>query len=349
MMPPLFESDLDHVLEHTRGLWGELQKGRIFITGGTGFFGCWLLESFCHANSKLSLDAEAVVLTRNPQAFLERMPHLAARKDLKWVEGDVRSFAFPAGSFSHVIHAGTTSSAPVPPLEMWDTIVNGTRRVLEFAVQSGAKEFLFTSSGAVYGRQPEGMLAIPEDYNGAPDPNDPNSAYGEGKRAAEMLCALFHREHGIKTKIARCFAFIGPHLPLDAHFAAGNFIRDAIRGGPILVNNGAPYRSYLYAADLAIWLWTILLEARPARPYNVGSDVALSISALANTVTRLSQSTVQEKHPPPLMRSQYVPCISRAKKELNLNAFIHLEEAIQRTIRWHRLETRYGHQQQHGL
>lgn len=337
MMPPLFESDLDHVLEHTQGLWGELEKGRIYITGGTGFFGCWLLESFCHANSKLSLGAEAVVLTRNARAFLEKMPHLAARKDLKWVEGDVRTFAFPQGAFSHVIHAGTTSSAPVAPLEMWDTIVNGTRRVLEFTAQSGAKKLLFTSSGAVYGRQPEGMKAIPEDYSGAPNPNDPNAAYGEGKRAAELLCALFNGVHGIETKIARCFAFAGPHLPLDAHFAVGNFIRDAMAGGPVVVKNGAPYRSYLYAADLAIWLWTILFKGEPARPYNVGSDAAMSISALAGTVAQLFGVELEEKtkHPQSTGGS-YVPCIRRAQKELELNVHIAIEEAIQRTFRWHR-------------
>ena len=195
----------------TRESYGEELRGqRIFITGGTGFFGCWLLESFAHANARLALDATAVVLSRNPDAFRQKALHLFGNPSIHFVSGDVRKFAFPEGEFSHVIHAGTTSSAPVPPLEMLDTITAGTRRVLDFAVACGANKFLLTSSGAVYGKQPPDMTHIPETYTGAPDPADPNSAYGEGKRAAELLCAIYHQQHGLEAKIARCFAFVGP-------------------------------------------------------------------------------------------------------------------------------------------
>ena len=341
LVNPLAE-DLDHVLAHTEGLWEELRGQSIFITGGTGFFGCWLLESFAWANEKLQLKAEAVVLSRDPAAFRAKAPHLATNPAIRFHVGDVRSFDSPPGKFSHVIHAATEAGAKMneeDPGLMLDTIIIGTRHTLDFAVACGAKKFLLTSSGAVYGKQPAELTHIPEEYVGAPDPLDPGSAYGEGKRAAELLCALYHRQHGLETKIARCFAFVGPYLPLDAHFAIGNFISDALRGGPIEVKgDGSPYRSYLYAADLAIWLWTILLRGLACLPYNVGSEDARSIAGVADAVAGISANVAVRiaQRPAMLPSSRYVPKTKRAEDELGLGTWIPLEDAINRTLDYHR-------------
>ena len=332
--------DLDDILVRTYDLWDELRSQRIFITGGTGFFGCWLLESLIWANDKLGLNAEVVVLTRNYDAFRKKAPHLANHPSIQFIIGDVTSFNFPEGNFSYVIHAATEASAKLNeenPLLMFDTIVQGTRHTLEFAKLCQAKKFLLTSSGAVYGKQPSALTHIPEDYIGAPDPTHAQSAYGEGKRAAEMLCTLYGKQYGFETKIARCFAFVGPYLPLDTHFAIGNFIRDGLQGGPILVNgDGTPYRSYLYAADLAVWLWTILLKGRSCYPYNVGSDFDLSISRIAHLVAQVFQPQVEviiaQKPLAGKEAERYVPLTNRALSDLGLKSMIGLEDAIKRTI-----------------
>ena len=344
MLANPLSADLDHVLAQTKDLWDELRGQRILITGGTGFFGCWLLESFAWANDRLGLGAEAVVLTRNPAAFQQKAPHLAERKDIRFLAGDVRDFPFPEGEFSHVIHAATETNAKLydsDPATMADTIVAGTRRVLEFCRWSRARKLLLTSSGAVYGRQPAEVTHLGEDFAGAPEPLQPGSVYGEAKRVAEMLCVHQARQGVTEAKLARCFAFVGPYLPLDSHFAAGNFIRDAFRGGPIQVNgDGTPFRSYLYAADLAIWLWTILFHGQSARPYNVGSARDLTIAELAATVNRVfgeklavSIARMPVSGQPP---QRYVPSVERAEKELGLREWINLEEGIRRTVLWHR-------------
>lgn len=340
--PPLPSEDLEHVLTHTRDLWTEARGQSIFLTGGTGFFGVWLVESFLHANAALGLNARLVVLTRDPAAFARKAPHLTGRAGLEFVAGDVRDFVFPVARFAHVIHAATAAgarlSAEAPP-GMRDTIIGGTRRVLEFCAQAGAKKFLYVSSGAVYGPQPAGLSHIPEDYPGVPDPHLAGDAYGEGKRAAELLCLEQARRSGCEFKIARCFAFVGPHLPLDAHYAIGDFIGDAMAGRPIRVKgDGTAIRSYLYAADLAVWLWTILFHGAPTRVYNVGSQNGLPIAELAREVGIALGANAPAlsglMHLPADKTSRYIPDTKRASAELGLRELIPLPEAIRRTASW---------------
>ena len=335
--------DLNHILNHTAGLWQEMRGKRIFITGGTGFFGCWFLESFAWANDNLDLNAKAVVLTRNYDAFQTKAPHLTSNPAIQFHGGDVKNYHFPDGKFSHIIHAAASTDVKLydeNPLHMYDAIVEGTRHTLDFAFHCNAQKFLLVSSGAVYGKQPSDMTNVPEDYCGAPDPTDVDSVYGEGKRVAELLCVLFAKKYNIETKIARCFAFVGPYLPLDIHYAVGNFIRDGLNGGPILVNgDGTPYRSYLYAADLAIWLWTILFKGESCCPYNVGSEDAVTIAELADNVARcfrkpveirIAKIPIQDK---PAVR--YVPSTKRVREILGLRESISRIHGIKRTILFH--------------
>jgi nucleoside-diphosphate-sugar epimerase len=335
-------ADLDHILRHTGDLWDELRGERLFITGGTGFFGCWLLESLLWANQHFKLRAQAVILTRRPAIAKQALPHLMLDPAITLLGGDVRTFAFPTGQFSHIIHAATESNATArseDPVHALDTIVNGTRRTLDFALHCHATKLLLTSSGAVYGRQPSNLSHIPEEYAGAPDPFDPGSAYGQGKRLAEHLCTQYAHLHALQPKVARCFAFVGPYLPLNTDFAIGNFIRDALAGGPIVVSgDGTPLRSYLYASDLAIWLWTILFRGKSLRPYNVGSESSISIAGLATLVAGTSSPAsaiiIDSAVPAGFPAERYVPSTKSARDDLGLTQLIDLEPGILKTFKW---------------
>lgn len=343
MTPPLPKDDIDLILTKTAPLWEEMRGNRLFVTGGTGFFGCWLVESFLAANRRFELKAEITVLTRTPEAFEKKCPHLAEDRALTLHGGDVSNFDFPAGEYRYVIHAATEASAKMiaeQPQQMLATILDGTRRSLEFATTHGTRKYLLTSSGAVYGEQPPEVSHIAEDFPGAPNPVRASSVYAEGKRAAELMCAVYQAAFPIECKIARCFAFVGPHLPLDAHFAVGNFLRDAMRDRAIVVEgDGTPRRSYMYAADLAIWLWTMLFAAPSLDPFNVGSDRSISIRELAEAVPAAigSSSRVQvAKSPQPgAPLRQYVPAITKAEQRLGLTCTVALEEALRRTAAWY--------------
>ena len=342
-MPNLLSSrDLDEMLDSTDDIHRSLDKSRLLITGGTGFFGRWLLESWADASDRLGLDRIAVVVTRDPQRFNATAPHLASHASIKVVTGDVLGPNPLDGTFDGAIHAATAASlelALTAPRVMFDTIVNGTANVLEWLRPSGNVPLLFTSSGAVYGPQDPLVERIDESCTSGADPLDPSAVYAEAKRAAEMLCAIEAIDR-VQCKIARCFAFVGPHLPLRAHFAIGNFIGDGLAGGPIIVEgDGTTKRSYLYASELTTWLWRIFHEGQGGRAYNVGSDRAYGLGEVAHIVSSHCSNveiTINEMSAPDGLPARYVPDTTRARQELGLTMSVSIDEAVGRTLDWHR-------------
>ncbi len=317
--------------------WRALANKRVFITGGTGFVGKWLLATLLDADIKLGLNCQITVLSRDPSAFLQQWPALTER--VKWIKGDVRDFPIGMDRFDVIVHAATDVATHASPEDVFLTCVDGTRRVLTLARQCGAEKLLLVSSGAVYGPIPSAMKHVPESHTGGPDPLQRNSAYGEGKRAAEWLVAQAGGNL-LEVKIARVFAVVGPHLPLDKHFAIGNFLQAAIAGEAIVIQgDGTPYRSYLYAADMAAWLWAVLLRGNSGRAYNVGSEEGISIESLAHcvcaTLDKPPNINVLQQAKPGSAGTHYVPDTSRARTDLGLPLALSLHDAILRTAQWH--------------
>lgn len=308
----------------------------VLLTGGTGFFGYWLLSLF-DLLAERGLDLKVRALSRRPADFAARAPWLAARPWLTWISGNVRDFHDDA-PVDYVLHAATDTDADAhrQPLAIMDDILLGTRHTLAHGRSAGAVRMLYVSSGAIYGPQPVHLERIGEDALCACDACHPASAYGEAKRAAEQWSLQFGLQHHITIPVARCFAFVGSGLPLDGHFAIGNFIGDALAGRAIQVaGDGTPLRSYLHGADLAIWLLQLLAHGQHGRAYNVGSDQAVSIGTLADTV----RQTLASPHPVHIarhaadnaLRNRYVPSIERARHELGLDVWTPLPDAIRLT------------------
>jgi dTDP-glucose 4,6-dehydratase len=336
---PSLTKDLEFIFSQTSSLWEQLRGKQLFITGATGFFGCWLLESFLWANEKLNLNASATLLTRNKNNFCSKYPHLAQNPSFTVFEGDITSFSFPEEQFDYIIHAATDTSSSAENLSIWHTIVDGTRHVLEFAKYCHAKQILFVSSGAVYGRQPHDVTHLSEIHNCQPQLTDHYSTYALGKYTAEHLCFLYAQQYGLEIKIARCFAFVGPYISLTSSFAIANFIANGLKGEDIVIQgDGTTYRSYLYMADLTIWLWNILFHGKSLRPYNVGSDQMISLKEVADLVATCFKhrpKVIVKKPAGSNLPERYVPSIQRAQDELGLTPKIDLQSAIQSTIDWY--------------
>jgi nucleoside-diphosphate-sugar epimerase len=335
------EQDFSDVVDRVGDDWLALKNANIFITGGTGFIGRWMLETLRQADLRLSLNVRATILTRSPEDFRHKAPQLFSYPAFSYYSGDVKDFQFLSSDFTHIIHAATDASAELNdanPREMFDTVVAGTRAVLDFSVKTQARRVLNLSSGAVYGPQPSHMISIAEDYTGAPDCARAVNAYAEAKRAAEMLCAIYGKQFNLNITTARIFALLGPYLNLDAHFAAGNFIRDALSSKKIIIkSSGSAVRSYLYISDAVAMLWTLLIRGKAGGAYNLGSGEGIPIKDLAERVASLlgeSGCEILGKDDQGWNPGRYVPDVSLLESELNLKQTVSLDQAILRTASW---------------
>src|SRR6185437_4623814 len=330
-------ADLDDAVTRATDDLRRWKGARVLVTGGTGFLGRWLVSTLFQANRQLDLGLRLVLLTRHPAAIPLDDP------SVELVGGDVRRPP-PLGTVDAVVHGATASastgpdgggSIPPNPRTIAGTILDGTRAALEVAGASQAR-VLFLSSGAVYGRQ-EGS-AVAEDDLGALDPLDAGSAYGEAKRMAENWCAATTAAGEVQAVVGRLFAFVGPGIPLRSNFAAGNFLADALSGGPVQVaGDGRAVRSYLYAGELSEWLLALLARGRPGAAYNVGSPEAVTIAELAGLVAALPDPSVPVQilgTPGPARPHRYVPDTGRAEAELGLRPRVGLPDALQRSFTW---------------
>lgn len=338
----LDERDGDDVLAEAHRFASDLQRARIVVTGATGWFGTWLLDALVMLNRHLSLDLRIVAVSRDPEAFAKRHPMLHAAAEIEWIGADLREpqWTMP-GPVTHIVHAANDSAAGSDvdaPDRLFETIFTGTRNVLALAARERGAKLLLLGSGAVYGPSIDAAARFGETDRSAPDPLDPSNEYAEGKRAAESIAAVWHAARDVDVKIARCFAFVGPHMPFDAHFAIGNFIRDGIERDEIVVRgDGTPLRSYQYMSDLVVWLLTILVQGRAMRPYNVGSADAVAIATLARTAANATGRRVRVRIEGRAgLGHHYVPDVSRARVELGLSNRVSLDAAMSRTSDWFR-------------
>ncbi|MBT3870013.1 MAG: NAD-dependent epimerase/dehydratase family protein [Gammaproteobacteria bacterium] len=230
---------------------------------------------------------------------------------LKFLQADVTSVEI-SQSVDFIIHAATETASihfQTAPRAMLQTAIDGTNCVIEIAKKSPVTKVLFTSSGAVYGKSAGLGAAFSEDSASTLSTTNQSSAYGEGKRVSEMLGTLAAAVFGFEFIIARLFAFVGPFLRLDGHCAIGNFIDDGLHLDKITVKgDGSAIRSYMYSAELA------------------------------GLVGRICDKEVEIMQPPKpnLVPERYLPLVSKAAKELDLNLFHSLEDSISKTVLWHR-------------
>jgi nucleoside-diphosphate-sugar epimerase len=309
----------------------------ILITGVTGFVGRSLLDFFSQMMGHDHPTMSVVGVSRGDRlhaSLEEEFPFLKCH--VADLEDDMPEF----GDFDIIFHCATPASATMisdEPGRMLELIQRTTRSVISFAKgMRKAPRVVFASSGAVYDWSGQDSTPRSEDETRAPSPLDPRSSYGEGKRLGELLFTIADREGVLEFLDARMFAFAGRHLPLDTHFAIGNFVKNVCDRESITIT-GSPLttRSYLDANDMCEWLWVIAQTGARCRPYHVGSDKAVTIEALAQLVADVGRADFGIDTPIELSLqgrdtpvSFYVPSTSRTQDELGLTMTRSLRESV---------------------
>ena len=315
---------------------------RILMTGMTGFFGYPFLTLLLHFKKLTFDDTPVYILSRDKVTAQARLGLGLELESICWINGDIESFDFHE-PIDLIIHGASTSNfdkfTGATPFQRLSIIVNGTDNIIRIADRCGVSRVLFISSGSVYGNSTE--IRYPLSENSSFGPNiihDPESCYSEAKRFAELKLLLASNVMSFDVVIARCFAFIGPLLPLDLHFSVGNFINCAINNLPIILrSDGSAVRSYMYTYDLAIWLAAIIQKGRSSTAYNVGSDVQVSILELSYLVRDVlnpdlsiitSAASGESCNTSTSAPSFYVPSLDLAQSELGVSVWTSLRESI---------------------
>ena len=160
----ILTEDLDNIYRIGAPLWSELGNSRIFLTGGTGFFGCWLLRSLMHAIRHHGINIDVTILSRDPDAFRMVEPELGRCSEFHFLKGGIANFAFPEGDFDYVIHGAADSSNWVlknDPVRMCKSIINGMQRVLDFACSLWVHGCCFSAPGqAIVGNPPRVVQSL---------------------------------------------------------------------------------------------------------------------------------------------------------------------------------------------
>ena len=336
----LFASDLTKIVREFHKDLEELRNAHVFITGGTGIIGKWILAALLYADDCINLGITLSVLTRNQADFCRNFPLIALDKRVTLMEGDIKNFKldFFADFFIH----GAADVVKTPSgTEIYISNVLGTQNALTQATAANVRRFLYLSSGAVYGKTSMSEAGISEGDLGTIDFTQNRSAYAIGKCGGEFLVNSFADEYPISVSSARCFAMAGPHLPLDKHFAFGNFMLSAIRGEDIRINgDGQALRSYLYLADVCGWLLRILIKGENQRVYNVGSSESLSIFELAEIIKKslnmrgeviVENNVVKKAH-----SDYYFPNTNLARSALDLSETYSVQHIVTSTYNWHK-------------
>lgn len=345
---PIVEADLA-IITGSPLPWDQFSGASVLVTGAAGFLPAYLVETLLYLNRHhLAKPARVTALVRNVDRARERFAPHFDDPQLEFLVQNVSEPLITQRPFDYIIHAASQAS-PVyyrtDPVGTLSANIFGTQHLLEAARQHPVRGFLFFSSGEVYGIVKDTSRPIAEHDGGFLDPTDVRSCYGESKRMGENMCASWAHQYNVPTRIVRPFHTYGPGMRLDDGRVFADFVRDILRGGPIVLqSDGSARRSFCYLADATLGFFTVLLQGTDGTAYNIANPRGeCSIAELADRLAVEFQNegiTVERRvrtdanyFPSPIAST--VPDIARANA-LGWDPRLSIEQGFRRTVESYR-------------
>jgi dTDP-glucose 4,6-dehydratase len=311
--------------------------GHVVITGGAGFLGSHLCETFLARGDRVTAVDNLVT------GSYENIRHLDERDDFEFVKKDVTEGIFLTGPVDTVLHFASPAS-PIGylnlPIQTLKAGSLGTHCALGLARAKGAR-FLLASTSEVYGDPL--VSPQPETYWGNVNPIGPRGVYDEAKRFAESMTMAYGNVHGLDTHIVRIFNTYGPRMALEDGRALPAFVLAALTGAPLeIFGSGEQTRSFCYVSDTVRGIVTVL-EKADGQPVNVGSPGEITIMDFARKIIALAGSSSAIEHRDAMVDDpqRREPDITRAKA-LGWKPEVPLDEGLARTVEWFRERLRAG-------
>jgi dTDP-glucose 4,6-dehydratase len=305
---------------------------RYLITGGAGFIGSHLCETF------LNQGHDVICMDNYSTGAQQNIAGFAANRRFTFMDHNVSRYIEVHQPLDFVLHFASPASPvdylelPIPTLKVGSL---GTHNALGLAKAKNAV-FLLASTSEVYGDP----LVRPqhEEYWGNVNPVGPRGVYDEAKRFAEAMTMAYHRYHGLDTRIVRIFNTYGPRMRMQDGRVVPNFILQALKGEPLTVyGQGEQTRSFQYVDDLVAGIGR-LLESAEHYPVNIGNPHEMTVLQFAKKILELTGSKSEIAYRPlpqddPQVRQ---PDITRARTLLNWEPKVDLDEGLIKTIDYFR-------------
>lgn len=282
----VYEEDSIYIAKCNSISWEQLNNTTILVTGATGLIGSTLIRGILKHNELFESKIFIIALSRNKDKYSMAFNGYEDNQYLSALFGDICDVELGDRKIDYIVHGASITASQsfvTNPVETIETAIFGTRHILDIARKKQVKDFVFLSSMEVYGTPKEGQI-ITEDQMGYLDPLSVRSSYSESKRLCENLCVSYVSEYAVPIKIVRLTQSFGPGIAMDDKRVFAEFARCIIGGKDIvLLTKGETKRMYLYTADAATAILTILTKGQNGVAYNAANmNTYCSVADMAN-------------------------------------------------------------------